>query len=512
MQNDVIYELYKPLRNHLKQLPLNESLGVIRAYVQNLQFNQAFPRGIQVDRSFLLAPSRVEKRIYEWELDILAKEIILHAEPYGTKTLQSWPYFSTAVNKLKDLENNISLHYTELFGKNVLLEMYRISHRQFPWQRLPNHMAMIRYYKVFSQPDIESIIQKTTGLTIKEIYVLGMDATGVYLTYFALDYPPSLELMGINKIKFDKFLHYFSADLLTMKAEIKASQLYNQDYAYSFNPLKVKPLIRILHNGKDSLICPIPTFLFRRFTEGLYYEICKDPSFANPFGKSFQKYIGEVIEVANTKKKYKVFAEAEYRIVKDRKNTIDWIVTDADYNLFIECKTKKLRAGAKIALANNTALSEDLDTMADFIVQTYKTILDYQQNHYPNFKNNDKPIFPLVVTLEQWFTYGDVIISELDKKVGAKLSALGMDLSIIQTMPYSICCTEDFEIIMQTIDDVGIKKVMDAKTIGEKRLWDFRQVMFNDFRQQTEGAKALFPHADEEISPEFLMKKFRSLN
>jgi len=38
--------------------------------------------------------------------------------------------------------------------------------------------------------------------------------------------------------------------------------------------------------------------------------------------------------------------------------------------LFIECKTKKLRYGAKIGL------DEDLEKMAGFIVQIYKTLTD----------------------------------------------------------------------------------------------------------------------------------------
>ncbi|MEK7658840.1 MAG: hypothetical protein AAB352_03190 [Patescibacteria group bacterium] len=505
MQDDTIFELYKPLRNHLRQFPLNESLGVIRAYAQNLQFNQPLSKDIQVDISFLRL-NKVEKRIYEWELDILAKEIILNSPDLASKTLRHWQHFSSTVNKLKDLENNISIHFNSILGKNILLELYRISHRQFPWQRLPNQIWMTRYYKIFGQTDIDAIIQKIIGLTIKEIYILGMALTGVYLTYFALDYPPSLEIIGINKVKFDKFLNYFSTDIDTMKKDIKESQSYNQDYAYSLNPLRIKPLIRMFHNGKDSLICPIPTFLFKRFTKGLYYEIYKDSAFANPFGASFQKYIGEAIEKANTKNKYKIFPEAEYHIGKDRKDTIDWIVADSHCNLFIECKTKKLRAGAKIALINNTALNEDLDLMAGFIEQSYKTIIDYQQNHYPNLKNNSKPVFPIIVTLEEWFAYGDAIILELDKRVAIKLSTLGIDDSIMQQMPYSICSADDFEKIMQIIDSVGIKKVMDNKTIGEKRLWEFRQVVFNDFNQEFINTKSLFPNDFEEISPDFLSK------
>jgi hypothetical protein len=104
------YELYKPLRNHLRQYSLLESLGVVRAYVQHLQFDQAFPSDIEVDATFLRA-SDVEKRVYgvhEWELELLAKELILNAPDIGKKDLRSWKEFSTSINKIKSLLRIIS--------------------------------------------------------------------------------------------------------------------------------------------------------------------------------------------------------------------------------------------------------------------------------------------------------------------------------------------------------------------------------------------------------------------
>src|SRR5258708_34305746 len=47
-----VYDLYKPLRNYLRQFPLLDSLAVVHAYAQYLQFNRAFPPSV-LNQKFL---------------------------------------------------------------------------------------------------------------------------------------------------------------------------------------------------------------------------------------------------------------------------------------------------------------------------------------------------------------------------------------------------------------------------------------------------------------------------
>lgn len=505
-QKDNIYYLYKPLRNYLRQLSLMDSLAVIRAYLQNLQFNQKFPNDVQVDGSFLYAKSqaeRVKSGVYEWQLEMLVREIILNSVSENeANTLKNWVNFSMAINKLKDLENNISVHYADMFKDNILLELHRLSHRQFPWQVHPNLILITRYYKIFSHPQIDLIIQKHVGLTTKELYTIGLALTGVYIEYFALNYPPDLQIIGIDKKKLDSFLEHFSVDMHLMKNLINDSQSYDQDYAYTLNPIRIKPLIRTIYNGKDSIIAPVPTYLLKRFTEGVYYEILKDADFAHPFGESFQSYIGEVIKEANSNSRYEYFKEIEYLVGKAQKNSTDWIVTDENANIFIECKTKRLRAQAKVSLIGNSILEEDLSLMADFVVQVYATLADYRKGLYDGIENNEKISFPLVVTLEEWYAFGDKIISQmLDDKIKEKLTEKSIDISIIEKEPYTICSTSDFEALMQVINLIDIKQFMAEKTSGEYRLWTLGSFMFNKYPKEYAGVVDLFPNDYKEIHP-----------
>ena len=118
-------------------------------------------------------------------------------------------------------------------------------------------------------------------------------------------------------------------------------------------------------------------------------------------------------------KKGKIYQESKYG---KNNRTTDWIMEDNTAILFIECKTKRLTIGAKTELLNLDELESELDKIADAIVQTYKSIENYKNRLYPQIKFDPaKHLYPIIVTLEDWFLYGDPIIKKLDELVAIKL-------------------------------------------------------------------------------------------
>lgn len=465
------FDYYKPLKNHLRQVELVESLSVIRAYAQYLQFNEQIPKDIEVASYVLTAKDWIKKTFYPWELETLAREIIINSqEPNSmlfTKTLRKWSYFSSAVNKLKELENNMAQFYS---SESVLLELYRIAHRQFPWQSLSYATQLTRYFKIFSHKELDKIIQRVIGINLKELYTLGLAIIGAYLKHFILFYPPNIQIGSIDRGKLDSFLNYFSGSLGSLRKDLIKNQEFNENYVYTFNPLRSRPLIRIRIGNKDALICPMLTLLLRRFTEGIYYEICNQEDFSGPFGESFQNYVGEVIAKTVSKVGFIIYPEKEYYVGKERKDTIDWIVDSRDAALFIETKTKKLRLKAKVEITTPKTLIEELDKMAEFVTQAYKTIRDYRNNHYPDYKfDPKKEIYPIILTLENWYIFGDQLEDALNDKIREKFTKENLDHSWLEKMPYSTCSVEEFEVMIQIIASKG-KFLIRKRDIGRWNL------------------------------------------
>lgn len=495
------YELYKPLRNHLRRYPLIESLAVIRAYTQYLQFNQPFPADVKVNPAFLQA-SMAEKGVYEWELELLTREIILNSPGEAQLDMRSWQHFSSAVNKLKQLENSIhgSLKYKPLFRENILQELFRISHRQFHWQQKPNSEDLIRYFKIFGQAELDAILIREIGISARQLYAIGLAIMGLYLENFGVNHPVRIEVPGlVTQEHVDRFIGLFAIELNDLKDNIKKAQSYDQDFAYTMNPLLVTPLIWVTQGEQRIVIAPIPTYVLRRFTEGIYYEIYDAKGFSDAFGPSFQAYVGEVLESTTRNTAAKFLAEKSYHIGKDRKDSVDWIMEDETGTIFIECKTKKVRYEAKMALTDTLALNEDLDKMADFVVQVYKTLSDALKGHYGHWQSNDKPIYPMIVNLEEWYAFGDGILPAIDERARSKMTEAKLDLRLIDQHPYSICSVKDLEYSAAVMAKVSIQAYMLLKNDQEYRLWSHGSFTSSRYYREMSERGDLFPSAMQEI-------------
>ncbi len=243
-----------------------------------------------------------------------------------------------------------------------------------------------------------------------------------------------------------------------------------------------------------SIVCPLPTLLFWRITAGLYYEILHENNFGTYFGLSFQNYVGEILEKSNSDNKINYIPECEYYVGRDRKATVDWIAYDADSALFVECKTKRLILQAKVELADSTAIQAELEKMSGFILQIYKTIDDYRNNHYPSFKfDRNIQIYPLIVTLEDWYLFGDKLIVDLRSLVEQKIQDAALPLSYLDTMSYSICSIEEFEDLMQIIQLHGLQSVMKDKVHDtQKKRWDFKTFLGTRFGEEMKSFEYLF--------------------
>ncbi len=503
------YELYKPLRNYTRQFCILESLSVIRAYFQFLQFNQPFPKDIEVGTDFLIAQKGPNKMVFEWELDVLAREIIINGREEGSsqKSLKEWKYFSKALQKIKHLENSI-IGNTSNLENNIYIELHRIAHRQFPWQSPPNKALLTRYYKIFKYPPLEQLLIEAVGLNTKELFTLGLGLTGSYLKIFALTYPPNIQSLNITKEKYDHFLAHFSRSLEEIQSLLSESQKYDSDFAYSFNQLRFFPLIDVVFKGKRSHIAPIPTFLFWRLTDGVYFELCGLSKFGKFFGDSFQKYAGEVLEQSISSSQ-KFYPEEEYHVGKNRKDTVDWILYDDKCLLFIECKTKKLKKASKESLMDTSSLEDDLGIMADSVVQVYKQIYDFNNGRYPiSFPHPIEKVFPIVLTLTEWYAFGEKIIVEiLDNKINEKLNDLEEDFEgFSEAYPYTICSMNDFEIATQIMATVGVNQFMSKKVDGEHRTWTMITYIYKYYEKEIANAELMFMNDFESIYQDLILR------
>jgi ribosomal protein L30/L7E len=309
--------------------------------------------------------------------------------------------------------------------------------------------------------------------------------------------------LGVEPSVANKFLMRFATTVPDLQARILERQSFGINWAYSSNPLRDTPLIVGMINNVPHYVCPIPSFLLMRLTSGIYYELVSDKEFANTFGRSFQRYLGEMLSRTKSiwNSGYEILPEQEYGSPTRRKDTADWIVQDSSAVLFVEAKTKRLVVQAKIDLESRSKLEAELNKLADSVVQLYKTLKDALDGQYPHWQPSAINVYPVVVTLEEWFPQGPIIHQTLDNRVRQEMKRLNLDLAMLDVMPYSVASADDFEMAMQVMAQRSIDEVMASRTSKEKRQWLLAAVLTDSYSGELTKAKMLFPEIWNEMLP-----------
>ncbi|OQY67096.1 hypothetical protein B6D29_02280 [Microgenomates bacterium UTCPR1] len=508
VQNKIV-ELYRPFRNHVSKAKLIDSLLAIHAHSQFQQFSSNLPNyvynlppGYSSTTDFS-QPTKYHLHI--WEMQILVKELIMYGQLYGgKKNYLNWNHLVDAINRLKALEGEIAKIY--ITKDNVLVELNRIAHRMFHLQHRPSNQDFARYWILYSDQELEKLIYKTIGLTVEEIFLISLACTGFYIKKFAMYYPPDIRLKGITQEKIDRYFSHFSISYESLKEKLKGEQTFDEKYVYAYSAYYKYPIIRLPYEEKDSLVCPIPRLLVERFTNGLYYEICNSTNFDHIFGEAYQNFIGNLLSKVYSNQE--IFSESTYKTKYGEKRTVDWIVDDGSSTLFIECKTKRLRLGAKIGLLDLTEVNRELDKMADFILQVYKSVLDYKAGYYSKYVyKREKKINVMIVTLEEWFLFGNNLSVSLNTKVNNKLKDNNISLEIVKEHPYIVASTEDFEKFIQICKKATIQNVITARINNkEKQDWHLLNFLISEFKKEYLETKSLLKKDYDELIEDLLEK------
>jgi hypothetical protein len=491
-----IRELYRTVKTLTRQLGLRESLYVIWAYSQYLQVTDfEIPEDIEVADQFLAAHPP-QAMLAEWTLEQMTCEVVRYAdeEPRQGLSLRQWATLARIANTLRDLEGEI---YAQLVGEDrIHLELMRIAHRQFVWQQHRfGWQLVIRYYKLFNTSKIVAHAQEATGLTIDEIYLIGMAYLGIFVGQPRANRQIDIQIPGLTQQHIDRFLAFTSLTRDQLSSKLGDEHALDEGFGYRYSSLRDFPLIQISDQGQDEIACPIPTLLFWRVTTGLYYSLRRVRGFTRALGESFERYVGEVLLQRVTNAGMTILKEEAYHVGLNRKLSVDWIIEQGgDAALFVECKTKRLTWTSKAGLADLAALERDIRNLGRAVVQVYKTISDYRAGRYPHLAFvEERRIYPAIVTLEDWYFFGFDMPARLDAAVRTIMEAGGLPIAWLDEMPYSIVSIHELEKAAGVINAVGVQPFISGKVLGpEFRRWGFSAYCNERYSNEVANLHPLF--------------------
>lgn len=437
-----VYEAYKPFRNFVKKFDVINSLYFLWYYSQHLAGNKALPKGFLPIHAYGLKSS-LRNLVFPWDLEVLCREFILSAGGAEKKRLDNWADFSKIINYVRDIENVASKE--SLKEESVLLVVNKLLHKQTPWQKPLNKATVLRYVRIYQDETIQRIFKDRLGVEWKKFFLIFIFLQKNFGDYCYIPKSVDLGSIGVSGTDIEAFLKIFCSDLNSLRKKMSEHHVVDLHWLYRFNPLIQTPLISLTKNGEEVLACPISDFLWNRVSQGVYFDLIDIPEYTQAYGRSFERYIGDVLKEALNSEAYTILKPEEYHVAgKNLKHGSDWIVYDSTANIFVETKTKQLRYGSKFLL-NNEELLRDLNIASEAVVQNYKNILDAQKGK-TNWEDNNLPIYSFIVTLEDWQIFSPIIHEKIDELVVEKMELLGIPTELMEVIPYLICSSEEFEL------------------------------------------------------------------
>lgn len=494
---------YGRLHEQMTQYGVLGSLQAIWAYHQNITDDVPLPKAsVFHDASGAQVP--LKSHIFLWDLALLAREVVLTASSWGGESLESWNNLASVMNRVRGIENQISKLSSEAQGENydVLWDLFPLIHSQFEWQRPATRHSLVRYHKIFAESEIGALIEGKTGLTMRQLYLMTFATAGHFLRTPCMLTSDSYEIVGISEKQRDAYFNLMAIDVASLREVIVKAQRYDASWPYTFNPLQNSPLVRIDHQNPERVVCPIPSYLMKRVSQGVFYDVAGAKGFNEIYGSAFEAYVGKVLLECFSGDRFQVTGETPYYVAKKQiKHGVDWMVQDDTATVFIECKVKRIRQEARSG-ESDEALHEALVVMAEYIVQHYKNIADALHG-LTSWKPDGKPVYFLLLTLESWWIFNPRVRGVLDDHIKRRLVEAEIDEAILDDIPYTIASIDEAERAFFAIADVGIAGFFSAKVEKEHREWSlfpFFQKKFSDIA--LEKAYRLFDGDFAKLFPE----------
>lgn len=492
------YESYKRLRNLLRKYNLQASLEDLWKYAQMLQNN--FPMEYVRDGGQKLPISHY---VYPWDIPVICRELILNASSTGTKRLRTWDEFSVVLRSLRDVENSMAMKNKP---SDVLLMLQPIVQQQFAWQQKQYLHELVRALKIFSAPDVDALLIRETGVPAKVWFFVGFAIAGAMFSHSGINSNQNYEFAGISRAQSDLVFQRISTTYEKLKEITQREQKYDERWKFTLNPMLSWPLLSLQPGQPHLLHCPLPIYVLQRVSSGLYYEIVSKPGFEKHFGKAVESYVGDVVSLTFPQPRFTIQSEQEYWVGKNKKLTTDWIISDDEAIVLIECKSKRMTPEGKVS-SDPEVLRKEVEALAKAVVQIYKGISDAYQNLTP-WKPNGRSIYPAVLTLEEWYLFGpveDLLRQEIEKLMRDS----GLDLKWINDMPYAVLSCAEFEMVSSTIAYEGLKRFFSNRFSAEfvgMPLRDFALRFFPEIYRKT-ASRQLFEDEWRGIFPAAALPK-----
>lgn len=382
---------------------------------------------------------------------------------------------AVAVNALRVVEDREASVYLD--GSNILIELHRIGHRQFEWQRgFATSERLYRYIYVYGQGGCANFFKDSYGISIDEFLQVG------FLLFAQLHSVPwtgvvAVEKLGISEDKIAKALPLFSCSLAEMREKAKVLVGAVQDkgaarIAYLPSVLRRYPVITAPE--RRSYMAPLPQLVMFRMTAGLYYDLANGPaSLISEANRRFEEYVRVLIGAFFPR--FEVLPSQRYGTKKARYESPDVLIKSAGKVIaVVECKATKLTYEAQFADDPIGEANNAYSQLVKGIAQIWKFFSHVRRGLYSEVPiSGNAP--GILLTMDSWMQMSGDLQRDAIALAKAKFVA-DPDVIDADMRPIIFCSMQELaDIMFVSNEDEFIEALGDAT---EERFlgWSLREV------------------------------------
>lgn len=472
--------LRKKLTNHLSKA---EDVGLLELVwvVDALQPERGatIPPGFDIPREARGATLGSPYALYKWELETLVNLLLVtpkNLEGRGkTRKLRidRFQSLATVANLLREFENEESgLH---LDVHNVLNEMHRTGHRQFPWQRgFFDRVSLYRYAFIYNSKECADYFIEKFGISIDKFILCGFACYGYFTSGIGLKANPEVPAIGISREDFRQFLSLTSQTI--DEARSSASALWRDvrrkggarlPLAYMPSVLRQRPIIS--DPPRERYLAPLPALIALRMTAGIYYDLANGPSqLRNSISARFETYCRSLI--GRMMPEFNVKSPEKYNVGKKSMDTPDVrIEHSGELRIIVECKATKMTFAAQFGEDPFAAAGLKYAEIAKGVFQVWRYVSHIRAGYFKEHYDITK-LKGLVLTLDNWLAMSRELQDDVLRHADALAVADG-GISAADKIPVLFGSISDLEhMLAYTADAEEIFEVMerasDARFLG----------------------------------------------
>lgn len=446
---------YNQLAKIAANFGLRDSIVHIWAYSLHVGYGHQLP--IEYEHSRPGLPNQIKAYTFEFYLDLYLREVLQHAgaSKGARRSLRNWQDLGTLHNAIRSYSDSKAR-----CDLDIWTTMHRIGHQQLPHFDRFGPAYFGRYWSLYKRGRLSNVVFNALGLTSEDYFLLAGATQALFMSSYEVPLAPQLAKLGLSPSVVAARVAAITGTPRLLRDRCKLDARYDSSWDYTPNPIVVRPLIQLRADAPDHLACPRPQLLGKRLLAGLFYDLADAAGFAQAYGDAFEEVVGDCFGLIQGE----TAAErpAPYVVNGAQHQGSDWLLTDTNATVFVECKTMRIPIPAKLA-ANPGDLEAGLKRLAKAVVQNYRNILDATSGR-AGIQVLDGPIYCLVVTLEDWVLFGDKSVDALSTLVESELEERGMEAGIQERYPFAVVGYAALPQLVDSISQHGLRIFTEKST------------------------------------------------